>query len=215
PVSASRRSWRVAGDVEPPTPTMFCAKASARGASSGSSVRQSSGRNPHTRLLPPIVVRGSRSRATVLTSCVAACSSCAANSRYVCDEVPRAKIPVYGWLTDASWTASEGRATERASAHRLLHQRGDLRLVGRRELPQRVRGRPHPALIEVRLVAEPERRVPRLELRRVLEEAHHLVVFGVRRHPVPRPLFELGRGGHDDRVDTLRHRTVLPLHLGD
>src|SRR4051794_37997264 len=58
-----------------------------------------------------------------------------------------------------------------ASAHGLLDERGDppLRLGG--QLLQRELGRPHGAVVEVRLVAEAERRVAHLELRRGLEEA--------------------------------------------
>ena len=46
------------------------------------------------------------------------------------------------------------------SAHRLLHERADPCLFGGGQLLQREGGRPHGAVVEVRLVAEAERRVP-------------------------------------------------------
>src|SRR5438874_6079052 len=57
-----------------------------------------------------------------------------------------------------------------SSAHRFLHQRADPCLFGGSQLLQREGGRPHRAFVEVRLVHEAERRVPRLELLRALEE---------------------------------------------
>ena len=63
------------------------------------------------------------------------------------------------------------------SAHRLLHERGDLRLFGGGQLLQREGGRPHGAVVEVRAVVEAQRRVPRLELLRGLEEADDLAVL--------------------------------------
>src|ERR687897_606187 len=72
------------------------------------------------------------------------------------------------------------RCCGRRSAHRLLHQRGDLCLVGGGQLRQREGGRPHGAFVEVCLVAEAERRVPRLELLRALEVADDLAVLGIR-----------------------------------
>ena len=60
------------------------------------------------------------------------------------------------------------------SAHRSLHEGADLCLVGGGQLLQREGGRPHGAFVEVRLVAEAERRVPRFELPRALEEADAL-----------------------------------------
>src|SRR3712207_8063624 len=58
-----------------------------------------------------------------------------------------------------------------SSAHRFLHERADPCLFGGGQLLQREGGWPHGAFVEVRLVAEAERRVPRLELLRALEEA--------------------------------------------
>src|SRR6266511_4115905 len=72
-----------------------------------------------------------------------------------------------------------------SSAHRLLHERSDLLLVGGGQLRQSPGGRPHSALVEVRRVLEAERRVPRVVLLRALEEADDLAFLGVRGHPVP------------------------------
>src|SRR5215211_5639089 len=67
------------------------------------------------------------------------------------------------------------------SARRPLHELGDPRLCGGTQLLQRKRGRPHGALVEVRLVAEAERSVPRVELLGALEEEEDLAVLvGVR-----------------------------------
>src|SRR6266851_282114 len=80
-----------------------------------------------------------------------------------------------------------GRAQWRAqpSAHRFLHERADPCLFGGSQLLQREGGRPQGAFVEVRLVAEAERRVSRVELLRALEEADDLAVLGIRGHPVP------------------------------
>src|SRR5262245_35544773 len=78
------------------------------------------------------------------------------------------------------------RSTATPSARRLLDERGDLPLVGGGQLRQRVGGRPHRALVEVRGLLEPERRVPRVELPGGLEEADDLPLPGVGGHPVPR-----------------------------
>src|SRR6266849_2985768 len=51
-----------------------------------------------------------------------------------------------------------------SSAHRFLHERADPCLFGGGQLRQSEGGRPHGAFVEVRLVAEAERRVPRFEL---------------------------------------------------
>src|SRR5512133_3684476 len=101
------------------------------------------------------------------------------------------------------------------SAHRLLYERADPCLVGGGQLLQREGGGPHGALVEVRLVAEAERRVPRLELLRALEEADDLVVPGVRGHPVPGLRREGRRGGLDDGVEPLGHGAIPLRHLGD
>src|SRR4051794_7230282 len=74
-----------------------------------------------------------------------------------------------------------------ASAHSLLHERTDPRLHLGCHLGQGEAGRPHGALVQVRLVAESERRVARLELLRALEEADDLAVQGLGGHPIPEP----------------------------
>ena len=63
---------------------------------------------------------------------------------------------------------------ERSLAQRFLHESGDPCLFGGSQPFQCVGGRPHAAFVEVRLVAEAERRVPRLEFSRYLEEADDL-----------------------------------------
>src|ERR671911_1403724 len=102
------------------------------------------------------------------------------------------------------------------SARRPLHERADPCLFGGTQLLQRKRGRPHGALVEVRLVAEAERRVPRVELLGALEEAHHLaVLIGVRGHPVPGLRRELWCARLDDLVEPLGHGAIRLRHLGD
>ena len=64
-----------------------------------------------------------------------------------------------------------------SSAHRFLHERANPGVVGGSQLLQREGGRPHGAFVEVRLVAEAERRVPRFELLRALKEADDLAVL--------------------------------------
>src|SRR2546430_6583343 len=54
------------------------------------------------------------------------------------------------------------RSQTQFSAHRSLHERADLFLFGGGQLLQREVGRPHVAFVEVRLVAEAQRRIPRL-----------------------------------------------------
>src|SRR6266508_3280747 len=78
-----------------------------------------------------------------------------------------------------------GQWRVQSSTHRFLHERADLCLLVGGQLLQREGGRPHGAFVEVRLVAEAERRVPRFELLRALEEADDLAVLGIRGHPVP------------------------------
>src|SRR5436309_513035 len=62
--------------------------------------------------------------------------------------------------------------------YRFLHERGDPCLFGGSQPLERECVRPHVALVEVRLITEAERRVPRLELRCCLEEADDLAVLG-------------------------------------
>ncbi len=110
-----------------------------------------------------------------------------------------------------------GRAWLRAedSAHRFLHERADPCLFGGGQLLQREGGRPHGAFVEVRRVAEAERRVPRVELLRALEEADDLAVLGIRGHPVPGLRREDWRAGFDDRMEPLGHGAIWFRHLGD
>src|SRR3979411_2670340 len=74
-----------------------------------------------------------------------------------------------------------------SSAHRFLHERADPCLFGGSQLLQCEGGLPHGAFVEVRLVHEAERRVPRLELLRALEEADDLAVLGIRGIPYQSP----------------------------
>src|SRR5829696_2220707 len=118
------------------------------------------------------------------------------------------------FLTDTTtprWVA--GRAPP--SAHRLLHQRADPLLVGGGQLRQREGGRPHGAVVEVRVAIEAERRVPLLELRRGCEEADDLALLGVRRHPVPGLRGEVRRALLDDGVEPLGHGAIGFRQLGD
>src|SRR5436190_759077 len=94
-----------------------------------------------------------------------------------------------------------------SSAHRFLHERDDPCFGGG--------GRPHGAFVEVRLVAEAERRVPRLELVRTLEEADDMVVLGVRGHPVPGSRREGWRAGFDDGMEPLGHGAIRFRHRGN
>src|SRR2546427_466401 len=111
--------------------------------------------------------------------------------------------------------ALEQAADTKASAHRFLHERADPCLFGGRQLLQSEDDRPHGAFVEVRRVAEAERRVPRFELLRRLEEAHDLAVLGIRGHPVPGSRREGWRAGFDDRVEPLGHGAIRLPHLGD
>src|SRR4029077_16152452 len=89
------------------------------------------------------------------------------------------------------------------SAHRLLHERADLCLVGCGQLRQREGDRPHGAFVELRAVVEAEHRVPLLELPRVAEEADDLAVLGIRRHPVPGLRRQEWGGGLDELMEPL------------
>src|SRR5205823_13653410 len=102
-----------------------------------------------------------------------------------------------------------------SSANRFFHERADLCFGGGGQLLQRERDRPHGAFVEVRLVAEAERGVPRLELVRALEEADDLAVPGVRRHPVPGSRREGWRAGFDDGMEPPGHGAIRFRHLGN
>src|ERR1700682_5171754 len=102
-----------------------------------------------------------------------------------------------------------------SSAHRFLHERADPYLVGGGQLLQRKGDRPHGSFVEVRFVAEAERRISRLELVRALEEADDIAVLGVRAHPVPGSRREGWRAGFDDGMEPLGHGAIRFRHLGD
>src|SRR3972149_954685 len=101
------------------------------------------------------------------------------------------------------------------SAHRFLHERADPCLFGGSQLLQREGDRPQGAFVEVRRVAEAERRVPRVELLRALKEADDLAVLGIRGHPVPESRREGWRAGFDDSMEPLAHGAIRFRHLGD
>jgi hypothetical protein len=81
------------------------------------------------------------------------------------------------------------------SAHCCCHERSDHCLSGGGQALQREGGWPHGIFVEVGLVAEAERRVPRFELLYTSEEADDVAVFGVRGHPVPGSRREGWRAG--------------------
>src|SRR5229473_2050311 len=102
-----------------------------------------------------------------------------------------------------------------SSAHRFLHERGDPCLFGGSQPLQCEGGWPHVAFVEVRFVAEAERGVPSLELRRCLEVAYDLVVLGIRGHPVPESRREVWRAFFDDSMEPFGHGAIRFPHLGD
>lgn len=63
---------------------------------SGAIARHSSGRNPMTKFTPPVVVLGSRISEIADANSLHFFASQRSNSRYACEEVPRAKIPAWG-----------------------------------------------------------------------------------------------------------------------
>src|SRR5579864_7994854 len=102
-----------------------------------------------------------------------------------------------------------------SSAHRLLHERADPCLHRGIQVNQGEGDRPHASVVEIRLVAEADRRVPRLELPRALEVADDLAVLGIRGHPVPEPRREAWGAGFDDRVEPLAKGAIRWRHGGD
>src|SRR5215212_5926632 len=122
----------------------------------------------------------------------------------------------YVWFSLAIVVTRRGAGLRSSgSAHRSLHERADPCLFDGSQLLQREGGRPHGAFVEVRLVVEAERRVPRAELLRALEEADDLAVLGVGGHPVPGLRGE-GRGARfDESVEALGHGAIRLGHLGD
>src|SRR5262245_3038325 len=118
----------------------------------------------------------------------------------------------------ASYPATDSRVAipvGSASAHCFLHERANPCLLGGGELFQREGRRPHGAFIEIRLVAEAQRCVSGLELRRTLEETDHVTVLGIRGHPVPEPRREDWRAGLDDGMEPLTHGAFRRRHLGE
>src|SRR5881397_1167686 len=111
--------------------------------------------------------------------------------------------------------AAESVPPPRNSAHRFPHERADPCLFGGGQLLQREGDRPQVAFVEVRLVAEAERRIPRVELVRALEVADDLAVLGIRGHPVPGFRREGWRAGFDNRMEPLGHGAIPFRHLGD
>src|SRR6266571_6772763 len=114
------------------------------------------------------------------------------------------------------WTREYGRRSRlgaRSLAHRFLNEHGDPCHFGGSQSLQRIGGWPHVAFVEVRLVAEAERRVPRLELRRCLEEADDLIVLGIRRHPIPESRREGWRAFSDHSMEALGHGAIRFPHL--
>src|SRR6266487_6156060 len=101
------------------------------------------------------------------------------------------------------------------SSYCFLHERGDPCLFVSSQPLQRKRCGPHVAFVEVRLVAEAERRVPRLELRCCLEEADDLVVLGIGGHPVPESGRETRRAFSDYSMEPLGHGAIRFPHLRD
>src|SRR3989449_5649 len=101
------------------------------------------------------------------------------------------------------------------SAHRSLHERADLGLVGCGQLRQREGDRPHGTFVELRGVVEAEHRVPLLELPRVAEEADDLAVLAVCGHPIPRFRREVRGAGLDELMEPLSDAAVLRRHRGD
>src|SRR5467141_3023382 len=101
----------------------------------------------------------------------------------------------------------------RPLAHSFLHERCYPCLFGGSQPLQCEGVRPHVAFVEIRLVAEAERRIPRLELLSWLEEADDLVVLGIRGHPVPESRREGWHAFFDDSVDPLARGAIRFLHL--
>src|SRR5439155_10772408 len=126
-----------------------------------------------------------------------------------------------------SWRSATGNAGDCLSAfvamlirrcplaHRFFHERADPYLFGGTQVLEREGDRPHGAFVEVRCFFEAERRVPRVELLRALQEGDDLAVPGIRGHSVPGFRPEGRRGGFDDRMEPLGQDTIRFLHRGD
>src|SRR5213078_4240152 len=118
-------------------------------------------------------------------------------------------------MLPSSWLARWNVLHGAPSAHRFLHELADPCLFSGSQLLQREGDRPQGAFVEVRAVVEAERRVPRLELVRGLEEADDLAVLGIRGHPVPELRREGWRAGFDNRMEPLAQGAIRCLHLAD
>src|SRR5450755_81739 len=118
-------------------------------------------------------------------------------------------------MLPSSWLARWNVLHGAPSAHRFLHEFADPCLFSGSQLLQREGDRPQGTFVEVRAVVEAERRVPRLELLRALEEADDLAVPGIRGHPVPELRREGWRTGLDDRVEPLAQAAIRFRHRGD
>src|SRR5438876_774139 len=111
-------------------------------------------------------------------------------------------------MLPSSWLARWNVLHGAPSAHRFLHELADPGLFSGSQLLQREGDRPQGAFVEVRAVVEAQRRVPRLELVRGLEEADDLAVLGIRGHPVPELRREGWRAGFDDRMEPLAEGAI-------
>ena len=118
-------------------------------------------------------------------------------------------------MLPSSWLARWNVLHGAPSAHRFLHELADPCLFSGSQLLQREGDRPQGAFVEVRAVVEAERRVPRLELVRGLEEADDLAVLGIRGHPVPELRREGWRAGFDDRMEALAKGAIRFRNGGD
>src|SRR2546425_11737937 len=107
------------------------------------------------------------------------------------------------------------RWRDQSSAHRFLHERADPCLFGGGQLLQRESDGPHGTFVEVRLVAEAERRVPGLELLRALEEADDLAVLSICGHSVPESRREGWCACFDDSMEPLAHGAFRLRQLAD
>src|SRR6267142_2157026 len=80
-------------------------------------------------------------------------------------------------LPDREVAQDGAQRRTQSSANRFLHERAHSCFFGGGQLLQREGDRPQRAFVEVRLVAEAPRRVPRFELLRALEEADDIAVL--------------------------------------
>src|SRR5438105_5615781 len=119
-------------------------------------------------------------------------------------------------MLPSSWLARWNVLHGAPSAHRFLHELADPCLFGGSQLLQREGDRPQGTFVEVRCVVEAERRVPRVELLRGLEEADDLpVLVGIRGHPIPGFRRESWRRGLNDRMEPLGYGAIRFPHRGD